>query len=212
MPPVNQSSYDQANNLRTDYPQGRRGALFSLFFLGVAIVSLGVWQIVSRVRQPFNLEFPENDLVAVLSEDAANTDTDGDGLTNYDEMYVYGTSPYLEDTDSDGISDADEVRQGSDPNCPAGGDCFVELNYGANTGTAEGGDDLISGATSSDSLGVVTGSDEDSLRRALSGEIDAASLRTLLLESGADAEILNQISDEDLLSSYQEVLNNNQAE
>ena len=31
-------------------------------------------------------------------------------------------------------------------------------------------------------------------------------LRQILLENGYDAEILNQISDEDLLSSYQEAL------
>ncbi len=38
-----------------------------------------------------------------------NPDSDGDGLTDYDEVRVYGLDPLLTDTDGDGISDADEV-------------------------------------------------------------------------------------------------------
>lgn len=36
-------------------------------------------------------------------------DTDGDGLSDTDEITIYGTSPVLADTDGDGISDYDEV-------------------------------------------------------------------------------------------------------
>jgi alpha-tubulin suppressor-like RCC1 family protein len=36
-------------------------------------------------------------------------DTDGDGLSNYDEIHLYGTSPLLRDTDGDGLSDYDEI-------------------------------------------------------------------------------------------------------
>ncbi len=38
-------------------------------------------------------------------------DTDGDGLTDQLELYVYGTSPYLVDTDGDGISDDEDFIQ-----------------------------------------------------------------------------------------------------
>lgn len=37
------------------------------------------------------------------------TDTDGDGLSDRDELYLYGTSPLLADTDGDGWSDYAEV-------------------------------------------------------------------------------------------------------
>lgn len=36
-------------------------------------------------------------------------DTDGDGLTDYEERSIYGTSPVLADTDGDGFSDYTEV-------------------------------------------------------------------------------------------------------
>ncbi len=41
--------------------------------------------------------------------DPRNADTDNDGLTDYDELYVYGTDPNNSDSDGDGISDNDEV-------------------------------------------------------------------------------------------------------
>lgn len=52
-------------------------------------------------------------------------DTDQDGLSDYAEIYLYKTSPYLPDTDSDGTTDAIEIAQGSNPNCPAGTDCLA---------------------------------------------------------------------------------------
>jgi outer membrane protein OmpA-like peptidoglycan-associated protein len=42
--------------------------------------------------------------------DPLNPDTDGDGLTDYEEIYVHGTDPLNPDTDGDGISDGDEVH------------------------------------------------------------------------------------------------------
>ncbi len=44
-----------------------------------------------------------------------NKDTDGDGISDYDEKYIFQTSVYLTDTDGDGISDYDEVIAGSNP-------------------------------------------------------------------------------------------------
>ncbi len=44
-----------------------------------------------------------------------NTDTDGDGLTDYDEVTNTGTDPNNPDTDGDGYGDGDEVTFGSDP-------------------------------------------------------------------------------------------------
>jgi len=43
-------------------------------------------------------------------------DSDGDGLSDYDEIYIYHTDPYNADTDTDGYSDGHEVKNGYDPN------------------------------------------------------------------------------------------------
>jgi len=41
---------------------------------------------------------------------AGIVDSDGDGLSDEDEKYVYGTNPNKADTDGDGLSDGDEVN------------------------------------------------------------------------------------------------------
>jgi len=43
-------------------------------------------------------------------------DTDGDSLSDYDELWTYYTNPFLSDTDNDGMSDYAETLTGSDPN------------------------------------------------------------------------------------------------
>jgi hypothetical protein len=58
------------------------------------------------------------DLIKLKSQDS-----DLDGVDDYTEIYIYHTSPYLEDTDGDGISDKQEIFNGTNPNCPEGQDC-----------------------------------------------------------------------------------------
>jgi hypothetical protein len=53
--------------------------------------------------------------------DLRNPDTDGDGLTDGDEVRcarVFCTNPLLADTDGDGINDLTEIQTGSDPTNP----------------------------------------------------------------------------------------------
>ncbi|PIR94236.1 hypothetical protein COT97_01965 [Candidatus Falkowbacteria bacterium CG10_big_fil_rev_8_21_14_0_10_39_11] len=61
----------------------------------------------------------EADLIAAEKQ----KDTDEDGLSDYDELNLWKTSPYLIDSDSDGLTDQVEVELGSDPNCPEGKEC-----------------------------------------------------------------------------------------
>lgn len=55
------------------------------------------------------------DEISVYKTDPYNPDTDGDGLSDGDEVKIYGTAPANADTDGDGVSDGAEVTQGSDP-------------------------------------------------------------------------------------------------
>ena len=62
----------------------------------------------------------DNDGLSDTAEDALgtdpfNSDTDGDGLGDGDEVGIVGTDPLDFDTDGDCLSDGDEVAAGSDP-------------------------------------------------------------------------------------------------
>jgi len=51
----------------------------------------------------------------LIGTDPYNPDTDGDGLTDFEEVFIYHTNPLLADTDGDGFTDGEEVSFGSDP-------------------------------------------------------------------------------------------------
>ena len=57
----------------------------------------------------------DGDEVDFYGTDALRADTDGDGLDDADELETYGTNPLLADTDGDGVLDAAEIAAGSDP-------------------------------------------------------------------------------------------------
>ncbi len=64
-------------------------------------------------------------------------DSDGDGLSDWDEINIYGTDPFKADTDEDGVSDGDEVLiYGTNPlETDTDGDGMpdgYEISYGLN--------------------------------------------------------------------------------
>lgn len=96
--------------------------------------------VIAEDTNSMDINQPEN-IVAFFIAD--NPDIDGDGITNDDEVNIYGTDPNNPDTDGDGINDGDEITNGSDPldpcdpsdaNCDNDGDGLTNFEEG-NLGT-----------------------------------------------------------------------------
>lgn len=226
----NDSQFDQGgdnDDLQPNQPKNKltknqKVAVFSLAVFGVLTVILWFFQLKNSIYAPLNsytsgtTELSQTDDQTANDLALKNKDTDGDGLSDYDELYFHKTSPYLEDSDSDGLKDNQEIKAGADPNCPQGRTCFSGSNVDAEAaaGTpAEGGEvlnnlldqyDNVDAALNSDanSAGTVPADQTEILKN-----LDAASLRQLLLDAGMPKESLDQVSDDELMQSYRETLN-----
>jgi len=145
-------------------------------------------------------------------------DTDGDGLSDYDEIYVYHTSPYIKDSDSDGIPDGVEVANGTDPNCPQGQDCGVPAPVNDSQTAASDQatpditniDDLMNAYQTNASL---PSANDNTAPSSLSPDLttdtipsagvsDAAQIRALLKDQGLSDNVLNSIDDKTLVQMY----------
>ena len=196
-----------------------------LSFFAVLTLFLGAWKI-SRTINPVIIYDNPNEINASLEAGLNNIqkstaelkslDTDGDGLTDFDELYIYQTSPYLADSDSDGESDKKEIDEGFDPNCPKGQNC--RSSGGGTTNDSRlttdelqppSGGSLEEGQTTGDSQ-LTTGTGLTDLPVELQNELgglSASELRQLLLSSGQiDQEQLEAIDDATLMQVMREVL------
>lgn len=68
----------------------------------------------------------DGDEVNTHNTNPTNVDSDGDGLSDGDEVNTHNTDPNNEDSDGDGISDGDEITNGTDPNVAAPAAEFTE--------------------------------------------------------------------------------------
>lgn len=188
--------FNTKNNLNPGrgFSRNQKTAAIFLAVFALGVVVLGIIQISSQVRKPFQV--PNKNGQETLTElDLSSLDSDNDGLSDYDELYTYKTSPYLEDSDSDNINDYDEIQNNSDPLCPTGKNCYATEFLEAETNEQNSLDYLITPEVNSESEGEID-------LNAVTPEV----LRAILLESGYGAEELSQISDDDLMASYQEAL------
>lgn len=80
----------------------------------------------------------ESDYSSELVVNIPKVDRDGDGLTDSDEISIYGTNPNNPDTDGDGITDGEEIARGTNPLVPNIQKAFTPVAGSAsfpNTGT-----------------------------------------------------------------------------
>ncbi len=181
--------------------QRKTAVIFGVFSLIVVIFMM--LQIRNSIRSPFMAPKTFVDYANKLNSsstaeiDLRQKDSDGDGLSDYDEMYVYHSSPYLEDSDSDGFTDKQEVLNGTDPNCPAGQTCSTVLTDTNST--------VVTPTASSTDAAMTP--EEAALQNVLNGNSDTSVIRKLLLDNGMDKDTLNAMSDEELMTVYNETLN-----
>lgn len=175
-------------------PQKEKAAIIVLAMAGVLAFGIGFWKIGYDIKKPFLL----NPMTITEAKedtwlDLQNKDTDNDGLSDYDETYLYNTSPYIEDSDSDGKSDMDEIESGTDPNCPEGTECSQK-----NTS--------ISPAIEINA--PIMDSEENALESAQMdfNNLSIDQVRDLLRLSGMDEATLNQIDDASLMEIYKSAL------
>ncbi len=189
---------------------GKTSQIFGVILfvaVGVSAIFLSIKQSTQKINSPFAAgdrtaleQLNENDSTVLKTKD-----TDGDGLSDYDETNVYRTSPYLKDTDSDGLSDGEELKNNTDPNCPQGKTCAnptpvnnqipsdSEINFNGLMNEQAGLEAPVN--TSADALNVNT-----------STAPTAAEVRAMLINAGLDEQSLKGISDVDLLQLYNDSL------
>lgn len=208
----NQESNSSASQLSKEQKIG--ASVLAVF--AVLLIFLWSAQLKKSISGPFDKKSNNsisNNIAEKSSEDSEESlrskDTDNDGLSDWDELYFYNTSPYLEDSDSDGFTDKEEVDNDKDPNCPAGRDCYGEEIIESKEGVAVDKD-----SSSLNSLLNQFGVKDDFSSTAenqqigslFPPEMPADDLRKMLIEYGMDKKMLDQLSDEQLLESYKEVL------
>lgn len=144
-----------------------------------------------------------------------SADTDEDGVSDYDERFVFKTSAYLADTDGDSIPDGTEILAGDDPLCIPGevceADTVVEDPDAVLPANASGtflsdvpepiapeGIDSVLDANSSVSAG---GAEEIDF-----ANLSTADVRLLLVTLGASEVDIAKLSDEQVQEMYQNAL------
>ena len=203
MPSVNPLEKKKEAETMKNLPRQQKMAVVFLAIATIGIIVIWSLQLNSQLKSPYGTDKPIASSTSAIATttDQHLLDTDGDGLSDYDEINIYHTSPYLEDTDGDGISDKQEILQGTDPNCPTGQDCSVQETPLATTTNS------ITSSTL-DAIDPTAGVTSDATQAASVGTVTPTMLRQLLLQNGYDQATLDKISDADIMSSYQQAMQN----
>ena len=169
--------------------------------IGFLAVLIGFFYLGSHVTTAFDIEYDGPEVLSLEQRQAQalrelqESDTDEDGFSDYEELYLYRTSPYLADTDGDGISDVLEIEAGTDPNC-AGENCAVsatEFNDGSPV-------DVVAPP------GTETLDEANQLLSELTAGVSADDVRQFLLDGGVDPELVRSYSDEEIIVLYQQTI------
>ena len=176
---------------------------------GLAVL-LGGLYLARHVGQPFDVSYSGPQFFTTAQQEAQEVeeqktrDTDGDRISDYEELYVLRTSPYLFDTDGDGIDDLTELESDLDPTCPEDADCSNStfVNPYAESGSLVDSFQTFSGVDGEEVP------EEPSVDSALEtvAQLSPEEVRELLISSGADEEQVNALTDDQIMALYESVL------
>lgn len=171
-----------------------RVAFAMVIVISIATAALGAVQISRTLKAPFQARVAskqESTSEEERKQELKSLDTDYDGLSDYDETYLYTTSPFIEDSDSDGEKDGDEVKGGDDPNCPKDRNCFTSIEVGA---------------TSTPILDPLGAQPQLFGGGSLGLNLEPTLLRQELEKLGVPKMLLDKLKDDDLQKLYSETL------
>jgi hypothetical protein len=177
----------------------RAGQWFVIIVAMVALIG-GSFYLWRTIAKPFQVVYSGPRFLVGDEKEAAEraraqqTDTDGDGLSDFDETEIFFTSPYLADSDSDGQSDANEVKAGSDPNCLPGQQCAArneDVGFAPTPGFAA-------------EQGAVAAQELERLQSLLNEYADAtpAEVRVMLVDSGIPQAEVDSLDDEQVMAIF----------
>lgn len=98
-----------------DFYQGYYSVLENIYgWRDLLLVSTGT-ESESVVTGTINIDQAKHKTYEQLLEEIKSSDRDGDGISDYEERYVYNTSVESGDSDNDGVEDFEELQKGFNP-------------------------------------------------------------------------------------------------
>ena len=189
----------------TKLSREQKAGFMFVIVCGLTALVLGGQYLWTHMAEPFSISYTGPRFLTGSEEDAARIseqkrlDTDFDTVSDYDELNIYKTSPYLEDSDSDGLTDYAEISTGQDPNCAPGAPCAAVNN-----------EDIVlsNGPSSLDAESDKLTAREQALQAAMTElyGLPPAEIRNLLLQSGADQAQVEAMTDEEVIALYEGIL------
>lgn len=193
---------DSQNTVSSILTKEQKIGFVLLLSFAILAIGLGILQIRNNIYSRFAL----NKEISASIKDQVDTvdalrfrDTDRDGLTDFDELYIYGTSSYLPDTDGDGLSDGKEVQIRTNPLCAEGTDCgqSLEATQFFTSSTA---------STTPPDLQAPATAPINNLEQAIK---DPTQVRAMLIGAGVKKEIVDKYSDAELMQLIAEMMSPN---
>lgn len=222
---------EEGNPVPSQLGRGQKIAVAVLAVFAVFVMGFWATQFKRSITDPLaykgsqNSDNADTSLDKLTDEELKTRDTDKDGLSDWDELNIYLTSPYLDDSDSDGYKDKEEVDNGNDPNCPVGRECYgvavsdeekIEKDTVPEEDNSASNEELLNSLLTesgnqqdANTAGDLTDEQTKALENLLNGKASVSEIREMLSGYGMNQDALDKLSDEQIMEMYQETLLSN---